>query len=458
MSIFPSNHRWSGAGNAGAVVLLAWALCGCGNSSLKTARPEAGLDIPVGWSGGDPGTSTVDANGGMTSIPDAPGAGSGGQGGTLTTMTTTGGAPGRDAAPEVASGGGGVVAGTGGMGGTGGLVTTGGTTSKGGQTGTGGVTATGGRTATGGTTSKGGQTGTGGVVATGGRTATGGTAGIATGGVIGLDGGIDGGGGTGAVALALQPLAKAFCAAARTCCKRDGFYAMDLADCENKLPSHLQPYPLLEQGLVTIDPTRLAACVSAYESAATTCAVAEVDAACHGLWIGTGAEGQSCGGIASFGAFECQLMNGAGACYWQAAEHYPDRTGVCLALPRGKAGDPCGKSCGKNQDCAVDLVGGSAPFPVMCFEEDGLYCAVTANPPVCKPYSRVGDPCSYDFGSCGRGNYCDWNDHVCKVAAKLGESCMVASCVDGTVCTTGSQCIAETLASSDVCMGTPSVP
>ena len=453
MSPLPCS-RWSRAGKSGTAVLFAWVALGCGNSTLKASRPEAGLDSPVAWAGGEPGTSTVAASGGATSIPDAPGTGSGGQGGTMTIMTTTGGTTGRDAPTEVA-GGGGVVGGSTGSGGGG---ETGGTTSKGGQTGTGGVIASGGRTPTGGTTSKGGQTGTGGVIASGGRTATGGTAGTATGGVMGLDGGIDGGGGTGAAALALQPLAKAFCAAARTCCKRDGFYAMALDDCETKLPARLQPYPLLDQGIVTIDPVRLAACVSAYEKAATTCAVADVDAACYGVWIGTRTEGQSCGGIISFGAFECQSKNGSAACHWQDAERYPAGTGVCLALPRGKPGDPCGKSCGKDRDCIVDLVGGTAPLPVNCFEEDGVYCAVTANPPVCKAYSKIGDPCSYDFGSCGQGNYCDWNDHACKTAAKLGESCMEAACVDGTVCATGNRCIVESLASSDVCLGTPTVP
>jgi hypothetical protein len=76
-------------------------------------------------------------------------------------------------------------------------------------------------------------------------------------------------------------------------------------------------------------------------------------------------------------------------------------------MPRGKAGDECSKSCKAGQDCIVDLVGGSAPLPVMCFEEDGLYCGVLANPPVCKPILKVGDPCTHDAGACGRDNYCD---------------------------------------------------
>lgn len=451
MSLLPSSHRWSRVSKSATAVVFAWALVGCGNSTMKAPRPEAGPGTTIESEAGAPVASGVDAGGGVPGTID--GAGAGGQGGTMTTMTTTGGVHGQDAAMDVASGGGGFVGGGTGGGGVGG---TGGTMRKGGQTGTGG-SGTGGIVTTGGTTRKGGQTGTGGI-GTGGRITTGGTAGTATGGVLGIDGGIDGGGGSSAVALALQPLAKAFCATARACCKRDGFYRMALDDCEANLPSRLQPFPLLDQGIVTIDPDRLAACAAAYENAVTSCSIAEVEAACYGLWIGSRAEGQACGGRGSFGAFECESKNGSAACYWQDADRYPSNPGVCVTLPRGKAGDPCGKSCGKNQDCVVDVVGGEAPLPVMCFEEDGVYCAVMENPPVCKPYSKVGDPCSYDFGSCGRGNYCDWNEHACKTAALLGESCMAASCVQGTVCTTGSRCIVQSLASSDVCMGTPSVP
>lgn len=426
MSFSPYRRRWSHVERSGAVFLLAWAVFGCGNSSFKAPRVDAGLDSPAGWAGGNSGGGSADAEGGATGSPDLP-ANSGGQAGT---MTTTGGASGRDASAEIGSGG---------VMGTGGLLQTGGIPSQGGQTGTGGLMTTGGRTGAGG-----------------------------TGGVMGKDGGIDGGidgeidggidGGTSAAALALQPLAKAFCAAARTCCKRDGFYAVALDDCEAKFPSRLQPYPLLDPGTVTIDSVRLAACVSAYEKAATTCAVADVEAACHGLWIGTRTEGQSCGGTVPFGAYDCQVTNGSAACHWKDAESYPSGTGVCVSVPRGKVGDPCGKSCRQNQDCLVDLVGSSAPFPVMCFEEDGVYCAVTENPPVCRSFLAVGDTCNYDFGSCGRGNYCDWNAHACRAAAKLGETCGEVTCVEGTVCTTAGRCIAESLASSDVCVGTPSVP
>jgi hypothetical protein len=276
----------------------------------------------------------------------------------------------------------------------------------------------------------------------------------------GLDGGLGGSGGSGLSATLFQPLAKAFCTAARTCCKRDGFYAMemDLDDCEAKLPSRLRTSPLVDQGIITVDPSRLATCVSAYEKAATACFSTPLSAACQGLWLGTKTEGQACGGTIQFGAFDCMSVNGSAACYWEDDGRYPAGAGVCVTLPHGKAGDPCSKSCRANQDCIVDLVGDSAPLPVMCFEEDGLYCAVSSNPPVCKAFSKIGEPCAHDYQACGRDNYCDWTNQVCQRAATLGESCAAANCADGTGCGTGSRCVELSFASSSICKGTPSLP
>ena len=107
----------------------------------------------------------------------------------------------------------------------------------------------------------------------------------------------------------------------------------------------------------------------------------------------------------------------------------------------------------------MDVVGNPAPLPVRCFEEDGLYCAVAANPPVCRPFLKVGDPCTYDPGSCGRDNYCDWQKEVCRTAAKLGEPCGEGgSCVEGLGCGAGLLCYELTLVSDKVCKGMPALP
>jgi hypothetical protein len=401
MCFLSCHRRWSSIGRTGTTVLFVWALCNCGSSSLKSPQTDADVDVP--GSGSDDLVSGPVAGAGGTVL--GAGGGSGQSGSTM----ATGGSVGPDGAIDSGGGGGGAV---------------------GGRTGTGGVTSAGG------------------VTSIGGRTGTGGT-------------GIAGAGGSsvgGPVATMLKPLGKAFCTAALNCCLRDGFYVIDLTDCEAKFPSRLRPYPLAEQGIVTVDTARLAACVSAYEKAATTCTITEVDAACQGVWLGTRAEGQPCGGTIAFGAFECKAANGSAACYWADDEQYPANPGVCVALPRGRAGDLCGKSCKTNHDCIMDVVGNPAPLPVTCFEEDGLYCAVAANPPVCRPFLKAGDPCTYDPGCCGRENYCDWQKEVCRPAAKLGEACGEVYCVDGLGCGEGQLCYELTLTSDKVCKGTPALP
>lgn len=425
------------AGTSVALLLGACAFFGCGGSGLRSSRSDAGRDAPSsGVGGGDVMTDTVDATG---RAADAPGpawdGGAGGQGGTV---RATGGAAGRDGGLDLPANGGG------------------GSVSTGGTLGTGGITSSS-RPRTGGTTSTGGLPRTGGIPSTGGRSGSGGaSAAGGTGGLIVRDGGIDGA--TGIAAALLQPLAKAFCAAARTCCLRDGFYAMALDDCEAELPNRLLPSVLVDQGIVTVDAARLAACVSAYERAATSCTSNEVEAACQGVWVGTRTEGQPCGGTIRFGAFDCSAANGSAACYWKDAARHPDTAGVCVALPRGKAGDPCSKSCKTGHDCIVDLVGGSAPLPVMCFEEDGLYCAVSANPPVCKPILQAGDPCPPDPGACGRAGYCDRPVEECQPAANLGEPCAGGDCAYGLRCASSRRCAEQSLVSSYVCQGTPPLP
>ena len=291
--------------------------------------------------------------------------------------------------------------------------------------------------------------GTGGATATGGGGAGGATS---TGGKTGTGGGT--GGGT--AAIVFQPLIKAFCTAAKNCCSRQSYPAADLADCESKFPSRLQIYPLVDKGTVIIDENALAACVAAYKTAATTCTINAVKAACKGVSVGTQTEGQPCGGTSAFGAYECKPSNGSASCYRPQSD--PASAGVCTGIPRGKSGDACSRTCFKNETCIVDMVGGSPPFPVTCFEEDGLYCSVTANPTACKPILPIGGACTWDPHSCGVGNYCGWLTNVCQPAGKLGEPCAEAACADELVCGTNETCVEQPFDSDSICKGTPSVP
>jgi hypothetical protein len=284
----------------------------------------------------------------------------------------------------------------------------------------------------------------------------GGTAGNSgTGGV----GGNSGTGGTGGTAAAvLRPLINAFCAAAWNCCGRASYPTADLNDCRSNFPSRFRYYPMVDKGTVTVAQTALNTCVAAYDTAATTCSMTPLHAACRGIFAGTQGEGQSCGGTGEFGAFECKPVNGASSCYWADSGGYPTTAGVCISLPRGKSGDECSRTCLKNQDCVADMLGRSAPFPVMCFEEDGLYCSIRTNPAVCKPIVQIGDACTWDTGSCGSGNFCSWTNDTCRPAAKLGESCQNVACVTDLTCGTTLRCIEEPFTSESTCKGTPSVP
>ena len=312
--------------------------------------------------------------------------------------------------------------------------------------GTGGVGATGGVMGSDvalpvdGSAGQGGGTGAGGVTSTGGKTGTG------------------GGTGGGTAAIVLQPLISAFCTAAKNCCSRQSYPAADLADCESKFPSRSQYYPLVDKGTVSVDQKALAACISAYNTVATTCTITGLKTACQGVFVGTQAEGQPCGGASRFGAFECKPVNGSASCYLQQGGSNPSNTGVCTSIPRGKSGDQCSKTCLKSESCVVDMVGGSAPFPVFCFEEDGLYCSVVTNPAVCQPILPIDHACVWDPNSCGTGNYCGWTSNTCEVASKLGESCMNASCAEELTCGTNDRCGASPLAADSICKGTPSEP
>lgn len=431
-------RRWlPEAASAGTSVLLALALSGCGGSSLKTPKGDAGID---------------GLGGGFADGPEATGG----------AVWGLGGATGRATGGLMATGG---VAGAGGLTGRGGStdIGAGGGTRNGGTTGIGGLPGRGGSTGTaaGGSPGRGGAAGTavGGTTSTGGKPASGGTTG--TGGRTGGTGGRDGtGGDTGGstAAVMLRPLVDAFCTAADSCCARASYPKADLADCRPQFPSRFPYYALVDKGTVTVDEDALAACVAAYNAAGSTCTVTGLNAACAGIFVGAQAEGQPCGGTGEFGAYECKPADGSASCYWQDSGSHPTKPGVCLGVPRGKAGDLCSRTCLKGEACIVDLIGGAAPFPVTCFEEDGLYCSVASNPAICKPLLRLDDACTWDTGSCGSGNYCHWTTNTCQPASKLGESCESALCMDELECGANQTCIESFLASESVCGGTPSVP
>jgi hypothetical protein len=476
------------------ILSLGLALWGCGRSSMDVYPSDPGPDGTAGifgGAGGAPGDGAV--AGGSQSMSGTASLVAGASGGA---GWTTGGASATGGASTLVFGGSSAGLATGGTSRTGGLsgtagrggLSTAGTTRTGGTTGTGGVTGTGGtagRTVTGGSsvggttaTRTGGTTGgskttggtTGGSKTTGGTTGSGGTnatgggsggssgSGLTTsGGAGGGTGGMGGSGGSTAAAL-LQPLIEAFCTAAKSCCARANYPVANLSDCEAQFPSRLDIYPLVDKGTVFVDQQALADCVSAYKNAATTCTINLVKTACKGVFAGLQVEGQPCGGSNQFGASECKPVNGSATCYRPQGDVDPKSVGSCVNIPRGKSGDACSMTCQVGKTCIVDMLGGTSPFPTVCFEEDGLFCSLAANPTVCKPILKTGDPCRWEGNSCGAGNFCSWPNSTCAPAAKLGESCVDRACIDDLICANSRKCAELPLASDSVCKGTPSTP
>ena len=222
------------------------------------------------------------------------------------------------------------VSGSGGVGGKGGTAGNGGTSGSGGSSGaTGGGAGAGG---SGGNSSATGGRSAGGVSGAGGAAGGTGTSGLAGGGSVGTGGVAGSGGGGGGIGGAsgavggsaaggsggsggdagasLATLANAFCAAARTCCAKNGV-AASLDDCESNFPSRIAAIALV--GSVTVDSTALAACIAGCNRTATTCAFAPIATACNGVFVGTKAEGDPCGVGGSpptGGVQECNASDG----------------------------------------------------------------------------------------------------------------------------------------------------
>jgi hypothetical protein len=432
---------------AGLTTLSCLSLVACGRSPLDLPI-DADSDAAIVSRDAGRGTGGVVATGGAPSSIVTGGAAGHGSGG-----FATGGAGG---AGGLTGRGGNAGAGTGGKTAAGGAASTGGQAVTGGVTAAGGRAGAGGALATGGSTGKGGSAGAGvgGATSTGGKKGTGGATG--TGGTsAGGSGGAGGAGGS--VPDAIQALASAFCAAAKSCCV-SSYPSANLADCESKFPSRLQVYPLVEKGTVTIDQTALSVCIGVYKAAASTCTMTGLEAACHGVFVGAQGEGQACGGTGKFGSYECKPINGTESCYWQDSKSYPNKPGICASIPRGKSGDVCSTTCLLDKTCVVDMIGGAAPFSASCFEEDGLYCSVASNPAVCKPILHLGDACTWDPNCCGSGGTCSGMSNTCVTYAKVGEPCSYAYCRDDLTCSNGNKCVEQPFASDSVCKGTPSVP
>jgi hypothetical protein len=227
----------------------------------------------------------------------------------------------------------------------------------------------------------------------------------------------------------------AFCASARACCST-GSVDADLDDCEAKFPSSDATFAALDRGAVTIDQAGLAACLAAYQAAATKCEANPVVSACKGLVHGLRKEHEKCANVA-----ECARAAGeASACVVddQATE------GVCAKIPRGKLGDACLGSCNIGEDCSFTVYGLGDGSLTRCFEQDGLYCPSDTSR--CANITALGAPC--DFDDCGSANYCDT---TCKKRSGQGEPC-TQTCLSSLQCV-NDKCVSPSFVVGSTCSG-----
>ena len=288
--------------------------------------------------------------------------------------------------------------------------------SGGGGTSSGGVPGAAG-SMSGGASASGGASGGAGGASNGGSTSTGGSGGASTAGGSGL-----------------SAVSAAYCSSARTCCPNGS----PLTDCESKAAMY-HPTAAIQSGAVRVDTTALAACVTAYQQAASGCREIPVVAACNRVFIGTRKPGETC----SDSGYECSSEQGASTCLITVQGGH---TGVCKSNAHGKAGDACLYSCRDGDSCGGTTYGAADTVLTLCFESDGLFCDNGDDGGKCKLIKKTGDPCT-STDECGTKGYCDT---TCKRVSMEGESC--GSCRHDLTCTNGT-CQSPTFEQANACDG-----
>jgi len=188
-----------------------------------------------------------------------------------------------------------------------------------------------------------------------------------------------------------------------------------------------------------VDATALAACVAAYQQAASDCQQIPVVGACKKVFIGTRKPGESC----TDSGYDCSIEQGHSTCL---ITDQGGHTGVCKSTSHGHAGDACLFSCTDGDSCGGVTSGSADTVLPLCFESDGLFCDYGNNGSTCKSIKKTGDPCA-SSDECGSNGYCDT---TCKRANTEGDSC--GSCRHDLTCTNGT-CQGPTFEQANACDG-----
>jgi hypothetical protein len=282
------------------------------------------------------------------------------------------------------------------------------------------ISATGGTKSTGGSSAKS-STNAGGT--SGGSPSTGGTSSVG-----GAAGG--GSGGTQAVAAFTASYVTPYCTRLSECCTQAGFAAPSAASCANTELGFYQAS--LASGGAQVNNQGISALLGAIQNTCDQFSYALFGA----LTSGTRPAGSDCTEVS-----ECQ--GDSMACIVPSSTN----AGKCIALTRGKIGDPCAVDCDNTSSCRWSVLGGSVTESAACWDEDGLHCDSNTNK--CVALSGVGKSCE-SFSDCGVHASC--MNSVCVAKGKLGESCSNGrSCESTLICNSSYVCEKMSIAWSGSC-------
>jgi hypothetical protein len=206
----------------------------------------------------------------------------------------------------------------------------------------------------------------------------------------------------------------------------------------------LDNFRLVQQGRLGVDSNELAACVKAYQDAATSCVLTGLSDKCRRVWVGFRQGGDSCLDVA-----ECDRRKGPMLCLRNLATSSQSEPGLCTPAPAGRLGEPCVQSCPLGGDCSSNFSGFDAePVIAQCHEEDGLFCAFGEDAR-CARLVPTGAACDGP-GACGSADFCDT---TCKALAQSDQACQFSfGCAKELQCSSGS-CQHALLATAALCSG-----
>ena len=206
-----------------------------------------------------------------------------------------------------------------------------------------------------------------------------------------------------------------YCAHLATCCIQAGYTAPSASSCA---ASELQYYEaFLADGSALMNDADVAALLSAIQN---TCDQPSY-ALAFNVTTGTHAIGSDCTDVG-------QCQGESTACIVPSATS----VGKCVALARGKAGDPCAVDCDNTSTCRWTVIGGSLTQTAACWDEDGFRCDSVTN--TCVALPGIGNSCD---STCGE--HADCLNGVCVAKGNLGDSCSDGrSCESTLICDSSS--------------------